>query len=52
MHHRLQLLRKLLAANGTLFVHLDDNELGYMVVLLDELFGRENRLYTITFKQG
>lgn len=52
MRDRVEILRKLLDSDGTLFVHLDDNELGYMIVLLDELFGRENRLYTITFKQG
>jgi adenine-specific DNA-methyltransferase len=26
--------------------------LGYLIVLLDEIFGRENRLYVVTFKQG
>ncbi len=52
MRDRLELLRRLLTIDGTLFVHLDDNELGYMIVLLDELFGRDNRLYTITFRQG
>jgi adenine-specific DNA-methyltransferase len=49
---RLELLRRLLAQDGTLFVHIDDNELGYLTVLLDELFGRDNRLYVVTFKQG
>ncbi len=52
MRDRLELLRRLLAQDGTLFVHIDDNELGYIIVLLDEVFGRENRLYVITFKQG
>jgi adenine-specific DNA-methyltransferase len=52
MRDRLEMLRRLLASDGTLFVHIDDNELGYLIVLLDELFGRDNRLYIITFKQG
>jgi adenine-specific DNA-methyltransferase len=52
MRDRIELLRRLLAQDGTLYVHIDDNELGYLTVLLDELFGRENRLYIITFKQG
>jgi adenine-specific DNA-methyltransferase len=52
MRDRLELLRTLLTKDGTLFVHIDDNELGYLIVLLDEVFGRNNRLYTITFKQG
>ena len=38
--------------DGTLFVHIDDNELGYLVVLLDEIFGRSNRVSIVTFKQG
>ncbi|MDC0674358.1 site-specific DNA-methyltransferase [Nannocystis radixulma] len=49
---RLEVLRRLLAADGTLFVHIDDNELGYLIVLLDEVFGRANRASVVTFKQG
>ncbi|HEX5703910.1 MAG TPA: site-specific DNA-methyltransferase [Pyrinomonadaceae bacterium] len=52
MRDRLVLLRRLMTKDGTLFVHIDDNELGYLIVLLDEVFGRTNRLYTVTFKQG
>lgn len=52
MRDRLDLLRRLLAGDGTLFIHIDDNELGYLIVLLDELFGRDNRLYVVTFKQA
>jgi adenine-specific DNA-methyltransferase len=52
MRDRLELLRRLLSSDGTLVVHIDDNEIGYLVVLLDELFGRDNRLYIVTFKQG
>jgi adenine-specific DNA-methyltransferase len=52
MRDRLELLHRLLSSDGTLFVHIDDNELGYLVVLLDEMFGRENRVYVVTFKQG
>jgi len=52
LRDRLENLHKLLAVEGTLFVHIDDNELGYLVVLLDELFGRNNRLFVVTFKQG
>ena len=49
---RIELLWGLLAANGTLFVHIDDNEMGYLIAILDEIFGRGNRLYIVTFKQG
>lgn len=49
---RIDLLRKLLSNDGTLFVHIDDNELGYLISVLDEIFGRDNRVSIVTFKQG
>ena len=49
---RVESLRRLLSNDGTLFVHIDDNELGYLIVLLDEIFGRVNRISIISFKQG
>lgn len=49
---RLQVLHSLLADDGTLFVHIDDNEVAYLIVLLDEIFGRTNRASVVTFKQG
>lgn len=52
MHDRLKILQSLLTKDGTLFVHIDDNELGYLIALLDEIFGRKNRVSIITFKQG
>jgi adenine-specific DNA-methyltransferase len=52
LRDRLEILWKLLSSDVTLFVHIDDNELGYLVALLDEIFGRRNRLYVVTFKQG
>ena len=52
MRDRLLLLHDLLCDEGTLFVHIDDANLAYITILLDEIFGRANRLYLITFKQG
>jgi len=52
MRRRLEILRNLLSEDGTLFVHIDSENLGYLMVLLDEIFLRTNRLYTVTFKQG
>jgi adenine-specific DNA-methyltransferase len=52
MRDRLSLLKALLAHDGTLFIHIDDNEFGYLLALADEIFGRGNRRYVITFKQG
>jgi adenine-specific DNA-methyltransferase len=52
LRDRLDILRRLLSSEGTLFVHIDDNELGYLIVLLDELFGRSNRIYVVTSNRG
>lgn len=52
MRDRLEMLRRLMSNDGTLFVHIDDNELGYLIVLLDEIFGRANRIGIVTFKQS
>ncbi|HQQ69156.1 MAG TPA: site-specific DNA-methyltransferase, partial [Alicycliphilus sp.] len=48
----LVLQRQLLAPDGTLFLHIDDNELGYLIAIADEVFGRKSRVAIVTFKQG
>lgn len=52
MRDRFSILKKLLHETGSIFVHIDDNELGRLIVLLDEIFGEKNRVSIITFKQG
>jgi len=52
MRDRAEYIHRLLKPEGTLFVHIDDNELAYLIVLLDEIFGRGNRVNIVTFKQG
>jgi len=52
MRDRLEMIRRLMASDASLFVHIDDNELGYLIVLLDEIFGRPNRISITTFKQS
>ncbi|MFZ6184897.1 site-specific DNA-methyltransferase [Nannocystis pusilla] len=52
MRQRLLLLHRLLTDSGTLFVHIDDNELAYLITVADEVFGRANRIAVITFKQS
>jgi adenine-specific DNA-methyltransferase len=42
MFPRLQLLRDLLAEDGSIWVTIDDNEAHYLKVILDEVFGRKN----------
>lgn len=48
MKTRFQLMFQLLDNSGILLVHLDDEELAYAKVLLDEIFGRNNYLNTIS----
>ena len=52
MYARLELLRDLLAQTGTIAIHLDDEELAYCIIVLDEIFGRKNRINICTFRQG
>lgn len=42
MRDRLTLIRDLLAPDGSVWVHLDDAEMAYCRVLMDEIFGRTN----------
>jgi adenine-specific DNA-methyltransferase len=52
MRDRLELLKQLLHPSGSIFIHIDDNELGYLIALADEVFGRPNRISVISFKQS
>jgi len=49
---RLRHLHALLADNGALFVEIDDTESSYLQILLDEVFGRRNRILTVTVKRS
>ena len=42
MRDRLEILKRLLAQDGSLWITLDDNEQAYCRVLCDEVFGRSN----------
>jgi len=42
MKARLEILRKLLRDDGAIFISIDSNELAYLKILLDEIFGRLN----------
>jgi DNA modification methylase len=47
LYPRLQLMYRLLAPNGTLYLHLDWHADAYARLLLDELFGREHLINEI-----
>ncbi|WP_255222721.1 site-specific DNA-methyltransferase, partial [Shouchella clausii] len=49
MKNRLEIAKDLLATDGTIYIHLDYNEVHYLKVLMDEIFGRENFLNEIVW---
>jgi adenine-specific DNA-methyltransferase len=48
MRERLEAARELLAEDGAVFVEIDDTELGPLQVVMDDVYGREQRVSTIT----
>lgn len=48
---RLELLRELLAEDGSIWVSIDDNEGHYLKVIMDEVFGRGNFVDTVIWKK-
>ncbi|TPH33650.1 site-specific DNA-methyltransferase [Helicobacter pylori] len=51
MKNRLEAAREFLSDDGVIFVQCDDNEQAYLKVLMDEIFGRENFVGCISWKQ-
>lgn len=51
MWPRLELLRELLAEDGSIWVTIDDNEGSYLKVILDEVFGRKNFIGNIIWQK-
>ncbi|MEO8110921.1 MAG: site-specific DNA-methyltransferase [Ginsengibacter sp.] len=52
MKNRLEIAKTLLSSSGTIFISIDHNEVAYMLALMDEIFGRQNRRNIITVKRG
>ena len=51
MRDRLEIIRKLLSEDGSLWITVDDNEAHYLKVLCDELFGRNCFISDICWKK-
>jgi adenine-specific DNA-methyltransferase len=51
MRDRLLLLRQLLAADGSIWISIDDNEAHYLKVLMDEVFGRPNFVANVVWQK-
>lgn len=52
MKNRLEIAYRLLHKSGTIAISVDNYEIAYLLVLLDEVFGKENRKNIITIKRG
>lgn len=52
MRPRLEAAHALLCQRGAIVVHIDEHEVARLTVLLDEIFGRDNRLGTIVWDKG
>ncbi|GAB7140301.1 hypothetical protein RsTz2092_02490 [Deferribacterales bacterium RsTz2092] len=50
MYPRVELLRELLAEYGVISIQIDDDEMAYLKVIMDEVFDRSNFLNTISIK--
>lgn len=51
MRERLELLHKLLAKDGSIWISIDDDEQAYLKVLMDEIFGRRNFVNNVIWEK-
>jgi len=51
MRDRIEIIRRLLAENGSLWITIDDNEAHYLKVLCDEVFGRMNFIASMVWEK-
>ena len=49
MRDRLEIIKRLLAEDGSLWITIDDNEAHYLKVMCDEIFGRQNFVANIVW---
>lgn len=52
MKNRLEIAREFLRDDGVIYVNIDYNEVHYLKVLMDEIFGRENFITQIIWRMG
>lgn len=51
MRDRLEIIRQLLAEDGSLWITIDDNEAHYLKVMCDEVFGRGNFVANVVWQK-
>ncbi len=52
MRDRLEIIRRLLSEDGSLWITIDDNEAHYLKVLCDEIFGRVNFIASVIWRKN
>ena len=52
MRDRLEIIRRLMADDGSLWITIDDNEAHYLKVLCDEVFGRANFVANVIWEKA
>ncbi|GGC06551.1 site-specific DNA-methyltransferase [Dyadobacter sediminis] len=52
MRDRIDIIRRLLADDGSLWITIDDNEAHYLKVICDEIFGRRNFIGNIVWQKA
>ncbi|MCL2658183.1 MAG: site-specific DNA-methyltransferase [Betaproteobacteria bacterium] len=52
MRDRLEIIKRLLSEDGSLWITIDDNEAHYLKVLCDEVFGRANFIATVVWRKN
>ena len=52
MRDRLEIIRRLLADDGSLWITIDDNEAHYLKVMCDEIFGRSNFVANLIWEKS
>lgn len=52
MRDRLEIIRRLLSEDGSLWITIDDNEAHYLKVLCDEVFGRGNFIANVIWQKA
>ena len=52
MYQRLKMLERLLSEDGVILVQIDKNEMAYMKVIMDEIFGRNNFITTVAVRMS
>lgn len=51
MRDRLEIIRRLLSDDGSIWITIDDNEAHYLKVLCDEVFGRQNFVANVIWQK-